>query len=332
MSTKPYLLLSVSLVTLMAPLAQPAWGQSKQSTATAIKLFKEGQQLMRDGDCKAAIAKFEASMQLVPNLGTKKNLAVCHKRLGQLASAWSYYREAESMARKKGKDKAAAKAAANAEELEPQLSRLVIQVDLPADIEGLEVLHNGKAIASALFGEVMYVDPGPQEVVARANGYRPFQTTVDMAKGEEKTMTIDQLERDPTAEPAPEPMKDTRPPVSTTRKALRYGSLGVGTGAVLAGLATGWAAKSARDDAFDSGACNRDTLLCTVDGQAQMDRAHDRALYANILVGVGIVAVGAGVVLWLTEPGPGKRGGADQNALVPMVGQDHFGLAVTRSF
>jgi len=57
---------------------------------------------MKQGDYAAACPKLEESQRLDPALGTLLNLADCREQEGNVATAWSLFRDAESLARRGG--------------------------------------------------------------------------------------------------------------------------------------------------------------------------------------------------------------------------------------
>jgi hypothetical protein len=309
--------------------AQPAGNQDD-----AKMHFLNGVGHMQADDYQAAIVELEKSLELLPNPNTHMNLGVCHESLGDLLAARRHFRAAERMAEEKGAADIAKEAAAKARALDSQLARLIIRVSAQAELSDVEVTHNGERVDSDRFGTYIYVAPGTQRITARAVGYQPYEIRVRARQGKEAMVEIPVLEPvvDPVVAVEPvaviDPIPEGKP--GNTRRLVGYAGVGVGAVAVLGGVGMGWMTIRARNDAFDSGACNRDTLLCSVEGQAEMDTAHDRALYANILVGAGVVVAGAGLVLWLTAPK--QRESLESSALVPLVSPDQVGLALSGRF
>lgn len=111
------------------------------------------------------------------------------------------------------------------------------------------------------------------------------------------------------------------------------GLLTGGAGALVAGagLVVGVTAFSAWDKPFEDGDCDRDTLVCSPEGQAATDKARDRTLLANILVGVGAIAMGAGAVLYLTAPDASPES-AQATRITPTLGPNGVGVAISGRF
>jgi hypothetical protein len=246
--------------------------------------------------------------------------------------------------------------------LEPRLPRLVIRVAAP--VPGLGVLRDGAPVDGALLGTAMYVDPGEHTVTATAPGHAPFEATVRAVEAQEATVEIPALAPAPAAsagEGAGGPGAPAGPggqdapggagpaletasgggspvglrahaarPAGRTRRILGVSTGGAGVVALAAGLGVGWTAMSRWNDAFDQGLCDRDTRLCTPEGQAQADTARSRANLSNVLVGAGVVLAATGVVLYLSAPNaePAER----RARVVPVAGPDGLGFAVVGGF
>ena len=337
--------------------AQPADGK-----AAAEQLFAQARALMAEGDHAAACPKLEASLALDPALGTRLNLAHCYQRVGRLASAWARFREAADLAARAGETRREVFARERAAALEPRLPRLVVQVPSAARVPGLIVERDGSVVDLALLGTPVYVDPGVHEVTAEAPGYISFSTTVTAEEGRETSVGIPVLEPEASApdgeageagavepagpgaarELAPAPVmepetapgavlhEDSAPGAGRGRRVMGLAAGGTGVAALAVGLGVGWSVRSTWEDAFASGECDRDTLMCTPAGQEQTDAARGRATISNVLVGAGVALAATGVVLYLTAPDRERTERAAH--LVPTAGPDGLGMALVGGF
>src|SRR4051812_46047956 len=63
-----------------------------QAKAQADALFDDAKKLMASGEYAKACDDFEASNQVLPQLGTQLNLADCYEKVGRTATAWAEWR------------------------------------------------------------------------------------------------------------------------------------------------------------------------------------------------------------------------------------------------
>jgi hypothetical protein len=161
------------------------------SRAAAEVLFHEGRTLYNDGKYGEACNRFARSEQLDPAVGTLLNLGDCYKHLGKTASAWLAYREAISLANARG-DERRTTATEEAEKLETNLAR--VRIDFAGSIPGVTILLNGEAVDPSNFASPIPVDPGTENLEASAPGRKPWTTSVNVAAGATKAITVPVLE------------------------------------------------------------------------------------------------------------------------------------------
>src|SRR4051812_50105876 len=66
---------------------------------TAEVAFDQARKLMKEGKVAEACPKFEVSFNSDPQVGVLLNLADCHERLGQIATAWAEFHSAIALAK-----------------------------------------------------------------------------------------------------------------------------------------------------------------------------------------------------------------------------------------
>jgi hypothetical protein len=292
---------------------------ASDTKAAADALFDEGKRLLAAGDVDHACPKFEASLQLLEQLGVRLNLADCHERQGRTATAWAEFREAASQADKHG-DARAAYARQRTEALTPRLVKLQISVAPANQLPDLVVRRDGKAVPSNAFGVPLPVDRGSYTIDASAPGYLGWSTHVDLKKpGEVVTVEVPRLaaapakveppkpsapnEAVPAASPQVQKQPDEPASVDPTARHRRYVlALGVGAGGVAAvgvGVVLGLEARSKWGSVGMHCDANH---VCDATG-ASIN--HDARLLGNVgtIVGsVGVAALITGTVLYLTAP------------------------------
>lgn len=332
------LILSLSL----APraLADP----TAEDRAAADVLFREGRALIKQGRHALGCSKLVASQQLDPVAGTLLALADCYELNGETASAWATFNDAEAMARKAGDGRRSKEAARRAGLLEPQLSRLVIEVAPEARVEGLEVRRNKKLLDAALFGSAIPVDPGEHTIAAAAPGKKAWSARVLIApKAGQSTVRVPRLEDAPAPEAPTVPERGARvatsaAPAASSWSAQRTVGLVVLGGVSLAGIAVGTAfgvdtllkISKARDQ---HGCTNDDPPRCDAEGVKLHQDANTTANISNVAFAAGGAALITGLVVFLTAP---SRQAAPPTALEvrlwPAVGAGTAGMSLRGSF
>ncbi|MEO8900934.1 MAG: hypothetical protein ABI488_04745 [Polyangiaceae bacterium] len=300
--TGPKKLLFVAALAFSASTAQAQSGDS----AVAQALFDQAKQLLVDGHAAEACPKLEESQRLEPRSGTLINLASCYEQLGHLASAWSKYVEAATSAKASGNAARETVARQRAATLVPRLSKLAITLD-PAlkSVKGLELTRDGRVVREPEWGVALPSDPGEHEVTAKAPGYEPFQTKLNVTgQGQTMTVSVPMLVAQAVTEAKPASssrVEEAGPAPSPGHSAQHTAALVVGgVGLVGLGLGTafGLSSKSKHDQAARS--CNE--LACDGPGVSYGNAALRDGNLSTALMIAGGVGLAAGVTLWLTAP------------------------------
>jgi len=282
-------------------------GTALAQSAAAEALFADGDRLLKEGKIAEACDALEASNRLEPRAGTLVNLGLCRERNGQLASAWSAFKDAATRAIDPKKKKTATDRIAA---IEPRMSYLTISVADESRVEGLAVTRDGKPVDAALWNRAIPVDGGSSQISGRAPGHEEWSTTVEIPpergkvsvevprfKEIAKLVTPTIVPEPPAVDVPQEQDRGTTPGMFTGRRKIALGVAAVGVVAIGSGVVLGLQAKGLQDDAY---ALCPEPLVCSSADEATslMERGRTRALMANIGFGVGAgLAVGA-VVLW----------------------------------
>lgn len=307
------LLCRCAALAAVTALAVPVQAQTAIEKAQAQALFDEARSLMDEGNLEQACNKFAGSQKLDPALGTQLNLAVCYEKLGRTASAWALFLEIRSTAQRAGQAKRAGLADRRAKELQPKLSRMLVEVTEP--VPGLLIHRGPTPITQAAWGSPVPVDPGEHLIRAEAPGKKPWETQISVgAEGDLVTVEIPALEAGSsaatsTAESGPTgpstPTAPSGPDASESDGSLQrilgwtaggVGVAAVGIGVVLRVLALG------KDSESNDYCRPDDPMICTAEGGELRDEAQSLELGSTIaLVGGGALLV-TGIVLLLTAP------------------------------
>jgi hypothetical protein len=279
--------------------AQPA-------VSRAEELYDSGRALVAAGKLVEACAAFEQSQQLAPAVTTLIALATCRDRLGELATAWELYLEAERRTRSVD-DPVTAQlhtlAIERAAKLERRVPRLAIRVPDKHRSARLEILRDETLVPATLWNRQLPLNGGTYTITARAPGMNDWSTRVTLAnESDSKTVEIPELSpQQTTPAPAPpvaerrsqEPEPAEPEPAAPPAPRGRALPIAVGAGAVaLLGGALGFSLWSSS---------TYDQAKAEVTDQARRDSLYDssnRQYY--VAQGLAIAGAGcAGVAVWL---------------------------------
>jgi serine/threonine-protein kinase len=324
--------------------------------AGAEALFRDGRNLIKQGNVKAGCDKLEASEKLESSVGTLLNLGDCREKLGKPASAWAAFRKAEALAKRDGNDrKRMLEARRRANALEADLANITVQVGPKSKSEGLVIKRDGEVLDPALYGNAIVVDPGAHVVTAESPGRLSWKADVSVGKGGKRWVVVPTLEPVPEAPPPPRVVVQPAPPPahvvvqpapprahvvvapqppppartitvhhtwSTTRGiAVALGVIGAGA------IGTGVYFGTRADDLQTQS--NRLCPTATCDdpqGLRLNDEAKDQAFRANVLFAAGGAAVAVGTVMWFV----GKP--SETTVIAPAISDTHVGASLTGRF
>lgn len=270
----------------------------------ADRLFAEGRKALTAEDPKKACELFEEAIKLdVTATGTMLNLGLCYEKLQKYATSLYWFRKAQSAAYENKltdyENAAKEHTALNA----PKVSVLSITV---AGSPDADIRIDNKKIEPTDYGRVE-LDSGSHEIVSRAAGKKKVIQTLTINEAESKALTIE------FSENAVAEYVDRG---SGRRKgAIILGAAGVAT---LIGVGIyGFVEKSNYEDPMAM--------------KEEYDAAKQRLRYIGTgLFIVGLGAVAAGTILYLTAPG--KEQISDGTAFSPVVAPDQVGFAFSGSF
>ena len=289
----------------MAASPASAQGRPGANKSAAEQLFLDGRRLLDEGHYAEACEKLARSQSLDPSAGTLLNLADCHEKNGQLASAWSAFREAARAASDRKRSDWERLAARRAGLLEPRLAFLSIGVRGQPP-EGFRVTYDGSPVPPDAFGTAVPRDLGIHVVEATAPGWKPWRSEVRLASAGRSEVVVPPLVADGAVAPPPPPPPrqgaravENEPPRTQRTIGIVVGAVGLaalGTGGIFGLLASG-----ALGDAKD--ACLSYPVGCTSpDATSANDDARTFSTLSTVGVIGGGVLVAGGLALFLTAP------------------------------
>lgn len=261
---------------------------------------------MGAGQIDEACVKLEGSYRMEPKTGTLTNLAACHDMQGKTASAWAEFTEAASQAAHAHRTSIEQLARGRATDLETKLSRLTLRLTRPDPNVVLTI--DGRRIINEAIGTPLPLDPGAHKILA-TSGEAIWSGEVKIVEGPASAeLVIPELQIPTKDAPAPAPVHvepkkiDTPPPPKTSGGSIRpmatYGALAVGVVGLGVGTVFGLKTLSTKSDA--DALCRGS--VCTQQGYDMQEDARSSATLSTIGFGVGLVAVGVGVYLLVTNP------------------------------
>jgi serine/threonine-protein kinase len=303
-----------------------------------------------------ACPKLQESLRLDPGMGTQFNLAHCWEKLGLTASAWGLFLDVAAAAQQTGQRKRERAARERAAALEPQLSRL--RIDVPSPAPGMKVQRAGEEVGQGAWGTDMPIDPGTYAIEASAPEKRPWSGEVVIAEpGKTVPIEVPALEdlapvvvEAPEPQPAPVVMEDKGTASSGAGRVVATVLLGgLGVGGVVTGTIFGLEARSETNAArslctggADGALCDRDREQPNFDGgvaeegelQNHREEADRAALISYVAFGVGGAAlIGSAILLFTGSSGDDSSGdGPSEAELRPTFGPDYAGFAVSGRF
>jgi hypothetical protein len=299
-------------------LARPAWAEANEADrATARALALEGHAALQNKDYKTAADRFGRADTLVHAPTLVVDWARALQGLGRFVEAHEKYelvlREGVDSSSPKSWIRALEDAKKELDALKPRLGWVTVILKEPTEAT---VTIDDIVVPAAALGVKRAADPGFPEVKATAPGYEPFKQTVTVGPGEEKTLEVTMVKLPEVAPEPASPSNDVyRGRPGKGRRVASYVVLGVGGAGLLAGGITGAMALKKRADlrseCVDS--------VCRASSSKKISTYHTYGTVSAATLAVGVVGIGAGVVLLLTEP---KQEPADAAALQvrPLLG------------
>lgn len=252
--------------------------------------FRQGLSLARTGDCRAALAEFDASYNLVPRASTLYNIAQCQEQLFRYDLAVAYYERYLAEAESDAPDRPAVEQAMRT------LKNLLGTISVASNVEA-EVWLGDRIVGQAP-GDVL-VPPGTHQLELRASGYLPSRKEVQIAGRQQITVSFDLEKAEQQINQTVEQNIEQHYAVTRVEERglspmIFWGGLAGTMVAAGVGGIFGLQAMQARDDA--------DNLDPRLPKDDQISDIEDNALLADIFFGTaGVLAVASTVAFLLTD-------------------------------
>lgn len=277
------------------------------SADKADKLFQKAKKLHAEKKYSEACPTYEEVDKTDPAIGSKLNVAKCYEDWGKLATAYTWYAQADKMATD-AKDERAQKIKEVIDELDTNVPRMTIKIPEGADPDVLDTLTlDGQPIPEEWHNTQQRIDPGPHVIEFVVDGQKK-KKMAPVERGGESELSLD-IPKGTGKKPRPPKKKD--PDVQTPivenpdpGKKRRYIGLGVGGAGVVAIGVASVMTLSARSKYKDALAdhCMGSTSGCDQTGFELTRDARSTANIATVITLVGVAAIGAGAFLYFTAP------------------------------
>jgi hypothetical protein len=273
-------------------LGSSAYAQSSEADKhNASALTLEGQRLLKVGDARAALAKFQAAHEVLRAPTTGLDVAMAYEALGELVEARAMVHEVSQLPAQPNEPfaykQARATAASAIEALDSRIPSLVLRIEGAPKEAVTATIDNEKVPPEALTAPYPR-NPGTREIVATAPGYQTARTTVELVEGESKPVEVVLvLAREVAPVKAPPPPQLLAPTRSSTLIYLGIGVTGtlalVSAGTVIGAVALYGPAEDKLHGPCDS-KCQEEFNRLTSTQQA--------LAYTSVFTGIGAGLVG----------------------------------------
>lgn len=294
------------LIGLLA-LASPAAAQVREPDAATLEaaraLGRAGLKLYDQGDCRAALEKFEQAYALykAPTIGLMS--ARCEARLGRLAAAEARYREVMELDLGKAPPPAFQQAKQDAarehRDVLPRVPRLTIVVELPSTTEPTPqatLRLDGKLLGGDALGTPRFVEVGAHEIEGERGDARVIER-VELREGEHRRVVLRLDPASPSESKAGHEQVDATP--GAAQRAIGWTAVGLGATGIVAGAVVGGLAIGKRGD-LDAQGC-RDGI-CPDALQGEVDSYNTMRTISGVALIAGAALAAGGVALVLSAP------------------------------
>ncbi len=145
----------------------------------AKKHFRAGKALMKAEDFDAAAAEFEVSVKLYATQNGYFNLANCYKALHRYGEALGAL---ERMRRDLG-DELGKATAAQADDLEQEISSMIASIAVEVQQEGATVVVDDTEVGQSPLGDPIILGPGEHRITVTLEGHDPEERKVQLVAG-----------------------------------------------------------------------------------------------------------------------------------------------------
>ena len=278
---------------------------SAEQVLQARTSFKDGLALEKDGKWEPALAKFRETAAIKQTPQVRFHIALCEEKLLHYLDAIADFEAAGKDAAEKNVAEVAKAAPKLADDLRPLVPKL--SITFPVGRPPRDVTLDGRALDVATLSAPILVDPGPHVVTATNGAGKEARLEVSLAEREERAILMP-LEAMPAAQPPATKTVTTTTTSTTPLDAAPRDADGArrrtfalvlgGVGVASLGVAVVFTAlRSSKVSSLESSCVD---LRCPPASSDDLDAARRDTTISRVALGVGVVSLGVGAVLFFT--------------------------------
>jgi hypothetical protein len=273
-----------------------AEAQSEEEIARARDQYRKGLGLEAAGDWAGALAQFEAVARVRMTPAVRFHIARCQHNLGNLLEALGGYRLAAHEASQDPKSaETLTEARLGIEEVEAMIPKLVIERG--AGAEAAAVTLDGVSLGDTSIGKEVPVNPGAHTIKYTLPDGRTEQRVVRVKERESKKVVLTFTPEDPEGSEKDESSTTTVEEGGSS--ALPWVMVGIG-GASLVTSGVFYLMRSSTISDHEDQCVNN---VCPSSLEDTGNKGKTYGTVGNITLGVGVLGLGIGTILLLTEGG-----------------------------
>ncbi|MBI4704484.1 MAG: hypothetical protein HY744_25560 [Deltaproteobacteria bacterium] len=272
----------------------------------AKRLFREGNELRRAGDCKAALERYLGSRAILPSVPNTLNAGICLARLDRPDEALELYDELLTRFAPELTTDDRQAVAVEVSQLRWKVATLEVWCPVPAQL----VVDGQRRRELPLTAPVRLL-PGRHQVLVTRQGYRSFRSTFALGPGQSASIEASiepapgtQPGTGPAAGPTTGPRPPDRPrprrapsgPRMSLPRQLAWAGLGLGLAAGAAGAAF-YGIAAARNAEFVAGRDDPAHDVAALDADRDQGRRYEAAAW--VFLGTGAASLGTAAALFL---------------------------------
>lgn len=324
---------------LILSLSVPAFAQTEEEMTAARKKFDTALEYEKQGDWTGALTMMKDVAKVKSTSQVRFHIALCLENLHRLVEA-----RAEFIGSKDDADikEGAAgsvmskKAGERIADLDARIPK--VELTVPEEVINAKLQIDGGAPIALIVKNTVLLDPGDHKLVVYATSRRTFTKSVKVKERDPIVKIEVQLPFEDEDTPPPPPIDKPPPPVEKPapppEKPLNkwdaypfiFGGIGLaalGVGGIM------YAYRSGTIYEMDA-ACGPDRNRCPRNVEDIESRGRTYTSVGNIFLGLGVVAVATGVVLYIVKPK--SRDTASTTMVHVAGGPSTLGVTVVSAF